>query len=70
MRPKDLVKTWVEAFNRRDPDEMALFYAKDAANHQMPHEPAEGRAAIREMFARDFAEAEMVCIVEINIRGR
>ena len=27
MRPRDLVKAWVEAFNRGDPDEMALFYA-------------------------------------------
>ena len=64
MRPRDLVKAWVEAFNRGDPDEMTLFYDEDAVNHQMPREPAEGRAAIREMFARDFAEAEMECIVE------
>ena len=64
MRPRDLVRAWVEAFNRGDPDEMVLFYAEDAVNHQMPNEPAEGRTAIREMFARDFAEAEMECIVE------
>jgi hypothetical protein len=43
---------------------MAGFYHDDAVNHQMPHEPAEGRAAIREMFTRDFVEAEMECIVE------
>ncbi len=64
MRPRDLVKAWVDAFNRGNADEMARFYHDDAMNHQMPHEPAEGRAAIREMFARDFAEAEMECIVE------
>jgi hypothetical protein len=64
MRPKDVVKAWVEAFNRGDPDEMAGFYADDAVNHQVTREPVVGRAAIREMFAQDFAEAEMVCIAE------
>ena len=64
MRPKDLVKAWVEAFNRGDSDEMARFYNDDAVNHQITREPVEGRAAIREMFAREFAEAEMECIVE------
>jgi len=43
---------------------MALFYRDDAINHQMSHEPAEGRAATQEMFARDLVEAEMECIVE------
>ena len=64
MRPKDLVKAWVEAFNRGDPDEMARFYDDDAVNHQVIRDPVVGRAAIREMFAHDFAQAEMVCIVE------
>lgn len=64
LRPKDLVKAWVEAFNRGDPDEMAGFYHDDAVNHQLTREPVEGREAIREMFAREFAETEMVCIAE------
>jgi limonene-1,2-epoxide hydrolase len=64
MRPRDLVAAWVEAFNRGDADEMARFYHDAAVNHQVTRAPVEGRAAIREMFARDFAEAEMVCIVE------
>jgi len=64
MRPRELVLAFVEAFNRGDPDEMATFYAERAINHQVVREPIEGRAAIREMFACDFAEAKMVCIVE------
>ncbi len=64
MHPKDLVKAWVDAFNRGDPDEMARFYDDNAVNHQVTREPVVGRATIREMFAHDFAEAEMVCIVE------
>lgn len=62
MHPRDIVKAWVEAFNRGNADELALFYHDDAVNHQVTQEPVEGRAAIREMFAREFAEAEMVCI--------
>jgi limonene-1,2-epoxide hydrolase len=64
MHPRKLVAAWVEAFNRGDPDEMAAFYPEGAVNHQVVREHVKGRAAIREMFARDFAEAKMVCIVE------
>jgi limonene-1,2-epoxide hydrolase len=64
MTPKELVKAWVEAFNRADADALAAFYAEDAVNHQVAESPVEGRAAIRAMFAREFAAAEMVCIPE------
>lgn len=64
MRPGELVRRWVEAFNRGDADEIAAFYAEDAVNHQVANEPVEGKAAIREMFAREFAAAKMVCIPE------
>ena len=64
MEPRDVVRRWVVAFNRRDADEMAAFYAEDAVNHQVVREPMEGRAAIRKMFANEFARAEMICEIE------
>lgn len=64
MEPRDLVLAWVEAFNRADVDALLDFYAEDAVNHQVANSPFEGRTAIREMFVREFATAEMVCIVE------
>ncbi len=64
MRPRELVVAWVEAFNCGNPDEMATFYAERAVNHQVVREPVEGRAAIREMFAKDVASAKMVCIAD------
>jgi ketosteroid isomerase-like protein len=64
MKPRDLVTAWVAAFNRADADALAAFYAEDAVNHQVAESPVEGRAAIRAMFAREFASAEMVCIPE------
>ena len=64
MRPKELVAAWVAAFNRGNADEMAGFYADDAVNHQVALAPVHGRAAIREMFAREFAAAKMVCVPE------
>ena len=64
MRPKELVKAWVEAFNRADADRLAAFYAENAINHQVAESPVEGRAAIRAMFAREFANAKMICIPE------
>lgn len=63
-RPRALVQAWVDAFNRGDADALAAFYAEDAVNHQVNQDPIEGREAIREMFAREFAAADMVCIVE------
>jgi len=64
MRPRELVRCWVEAFNRADPDALVALYAENAVNHQMPGVPVEGRIAIRAMFEREFAAAQMVCMIE------
>jgi ketosteroid isomerase-like protein len=64
MQPRELVRSWVEAFNRGDAEALAAFYTGDAINHQVAEAPVHGRAAIREMFASGFAAATMVCIVE------
>jgi len=47
----------MDAFNRADAAALAEMYAKNA------------RAAIRDMFAREFAKAKMVCIVENIFEG-
>jgi limonene-1,2-epoxide hydrolase len=64
MRPREIVKAWVEAFNRADVEALVNFYREDATNHQVAEKPVEGRDAIREMFLAGFAAADMVCIVE------
>jgi len=62
--PRAVVASFVEAFNRADVDALAALYAHDAVNHQVNTEPVVGRDAIRAMFTREFALANMVCIVE------
>jgi ketosteroid isomerase-like protein len=64
MTPKQLVETWVERFNAGDADGLAALYHEDAINHQVTQQPIEGRDAIRAMFKREFAAAEMMCIIE------
>jgi SnoaL-like domain len=64
MTPREVVKAWVEAFNRADVEALANFYREEAINHQVADQPFEGREAIRERFAVEFAAAKMVCIVE------
>lgn len=64
MTPKALVETWVARFNAGDAAGLAALYAEDAVNHQVVQDPVVGRAAIQAMFERDFAAAEMVCLVE------
>ncbi|NOI28032.1 nuclear transport factor 2 family protein [Vibrio coralliilyticus] len=64
MEPKQVVQKWVDAFNKGDADAIAEFYSEDAINHQVANEPVIGKSAIKQMFANEFAAAEMVCIVE------
>jgi limonene-1,2-epoxide hydrolase len=64
MQPSELVRSWVEAFNRADAEALADLYADDAVNHQVAEAPVHGRAAIRQMFVAGFASARMTCIVE------
>lgn len=64
MTPKDVVHAWIDAFNRADAGALAALYAPDAVNHQVMFEPVSGRDAIRAMFLREFAAAEMICIPE------
>lgn len=64
MTPKELVVHWVERFNAGDAAGLAELYHADAVNHQVTQEAITGRDNIRAMFEREFAAAEMVCIVE------
>ncbi len=62
--PKELIIKWVDSFNRGDADALAAFYHEDAINHQVANEAVIGKENIRKMFASEFAQAEMVCIIE------
>ena len=64
MTPKELVKKWVEIFNNHSAEEIAQLYHDDAINHQVTNEPIEGRDPIKQMFADEFAKADMTCIIE------
>lgn len=62
--PAEVVQAWVDAFNAADVEALAALYAEDATNHQVVSEPVKGRAAIRAMLEREFAQADMTCVVE------
>lgn len=62
--PSEVVRTWVEAFNRADADALAELYTETAINHQVDEAPVEGRDSIRTMFATGFAATTMVCLIE------
>lgn len=64
MQPKELIKQWVDAFNKEDVEAIASLYADNAINHQVPNQPVEGKEAIRAMFKAEFSTAKMVCIIE------
>lgn len=64
MRPKELLRKWVELFNRQDHEGMAALYADNAVNHQTPIGIVEGRENIHNMLKSDFGQFEMVCIIE------
>lgn len=64
MQARKLLEKWVETFNKGDADLLAALYAEDAINHQVVNAPVEGKNAIRDMFAAEFSQAKMECIVE------
>lgn len=64
MKPRQVIEKWVEAFNRADVESLVEMYAEHAVNHQVANAEVVGKEAIRRMFTAEFAEAEMVCIVE------
>jgi limonene-1,2-epoxide hydrolase len=64
VTPRQVVEEFVKRFNARDAAALAELYREDAVNHQVTQQPVEGRIAIRQMFEREFATANMVCIPE------
>ena len=64
LSPKAVVQAFVDAFNSADVEALASLYAEDAINHQVAETPVNGRSAIRDMFAKEFAAAQMTCIPE------
>ena len=62
MSPKEIVKAWIDAFNRADAHALGRLYAENAINHQVAERAVEGRAAIQQMFDAEFARARMICI--------
>ena len=61
MTPKEVLRDWIDGFNAADASRIVELYADDAVNHQVANEPIAGKAALYEMFANEFATAEMVC---------
>jgi len=64
MKPKEILKKWIEFFNAGNAEAIAELYHLDAINHQVANDPVVGRMAIKEMFRTEFAAAEMTCIPE------
>lgn len=64
IKPSEVVKAWIDAFNQTDAEALASFYSEDAVDHQVAEAPVAGRTAIRDMSVRESWQAEMVCIVE------
>jgi limonene-1,2-epoxide hydrolase len=64
MTPKDIIKKWVEAFNTGDAETISEYYSTKAINHQVPNESVIGKLAIKDMYAKEFSETDMHCIVE------
>jgi ketosteroid isomerase-like protein len=65
VTPRQVVEEFVKRFNAGDASALAELYHEDAVNHQVTQEPVQGRTSIRQMFEREFATANMICIPEI-----
>lgn len=64
MTPAQIVREWIDRFNRADVPGLCELYAENATNHQVVMDPLVGRSAIRKMFETEFKRADMTCIEE------
>lgn len=64
MKPKEIIKQWIIAFNKADVKTLIELYDDNSINHQVANEPVVGKDAIKHMFEEEFRVAEMVCIPE------
>lgn len=64
MDNRTFIENWVNLFNQKNADGLAELYAQDATNHQVANETIIGRENICNMFKREFAAADMICIIE------
>jgi SnoaL-like domain len=64
MKPKELLKIWVDRFNQYDYNGLADLYSQNCINHQTPNGITVGKENIRKMFQEEFRQFEMVCIIE------
>lgn len=62
MSNKALIEKWIQLFNRGDAKALAKLYHLNAINHQVTHDPVEGKQAIEDMFRLEFEAADMTCI--------
>ncbi|HET6785908.1 MAG TPA: nuclear transport factor 2 family protein [Erysipelotrichaceae bacterium] len=62
MKPKEILMQWIDAFNKADSEALSQLYDNEAINHQVANIPVIGKKAIKQMFEKEFREAEMVCI--------
>ena len=63
-KPIKVLENWIAAFNQANIEAISALYADGAINHQVANDPVIGKSAIRQMFADEFALAEMTCIPE------
>lgn len=57
----EIVASFIAAWSRRDPDELAGYFCEDGCYHNMPTGPVQGRTAIRGFiaaFIRDWSSTE------------
>ncbi len=64
MEPRVLIQQWIELFNEGNASGLSELYSDNAVNHQLPNEPVKGKESIRQMFADEFSQADMTCIIE------
>ena len=63
-RPTEVVKSWIDAFNKADVERLANLYHENAIDDEVANALVDGREAIRQMLATQFANAQMICIPE------
>jgi limonene-1,2-epoxide hydrolase len=51
MDNEEIIREFIDAWSRLDPEELASYFAEDGAYHNMPSGPVAGRENVKQMIA-------------------
>lgn len=64
MKARELITSWIAAYNEGNAETLATFYHEEAVNDRISSHTVKGRKAIEQLYEEEFTTARMHCEIE------